>query len=101
MKSSVPKRSMLLGGRRTSVSLEDPFWNAVKEIAASRNITPTALLTEINADRHYTNFSSAIRLYVLDYYKTRATNMSGGIGGRSSERPGEETQHTDDRTSHS
>jgi predicted DNA-binding ribbon-helix-helix protein len=69
MKSLVVKRSVVLAGHKTSVSLEDPFWNSLKEIAASGNMSLSDLLTAIDSGRHHGNLSSAIRLFVLNCYR--------------------------------
>ena len=69
MKSLIVKRSVVLGGHKTSVSVEDPFWNSVKEIAASGKMTVSELLTAIDSGRHHGNLSSAIRLFVLNFYQ--------------------------------
>ena len=66
------KRTVLLGGRKTSVGLEDAFWQATKEIARLRNIPIYKLVAAINAEREHINLSSAIRLYVLDHYRRLA-----------------------------
>ena len=71
MKSPVVKRSIVLSGRKTSVSLEEPFWNGMKEISGARSMTLSELVGEIDANRHHGNLSSAIRLFVLDYYSRR------------------------------
>jgi predicted DNA-binding ribbon-helix-helix protein len=63
------KRSVVIGRRKTSISLEDEFWTGVKEIAASRQRTCSDLLSEINIVRQTANLSSAIRLFVLQYYQ--------------------------------
>jgi predicted DNA-binding ribbon-helix-helix protein len=68
-KSSIPKRSIRLNDHKTGVTLEDEFWNALKEIAIKRDIYLSDLVTEINEQRRYTNLSSALRLFVLDYYR--------------------------------
>jgi predicted DNA-binding ribbon-helix-helix protein len=68
MKSSVVKRSIVIADHKTSVSLEDAFWNALKEIAADRHMTLSALVAEIDANRQYANLSSAIRVFVLNAY---------------------------------
>jgi predicted DNA-binding ribbon-helix-helix protein len=68
-KSSIPRRSIRLNGRKTGLTLEDEFWNALKEIAIKRDIYLSDLVTEINEQRRYTNLSSALRLFVLDYYR--------------------------------
>ena len=69
MKSLVVKRSVVFAGHKTSVSLEDPFWNSLKEIAASGDMSLSDLLTAIDSGRHHGNLSSAIRLFVLKYYR--------------------------------
>jgi predicted DNA-binding ribbon-helix-helix protein len=71
MKSLVVKRSAVISGRKTSVSVEAAFWEALKQIATHRCMTLSALLTTINAERHHGNLSSAIRLRVLEFYRSR------------------------------
>jgi predicted DNA-binding ribbon-helix-helix protein len=72
MKSPVVKRSIVVAGHKTSVSLEGAFWNAMKEISGLRDMTPSELVGEIDSNRQQSNLSSAIRLFVLDYFRTRA-----------------------------
>jgi predicted DNA-binding ribbon-helix-helix protein len=72
MKSPVVKRSIVVAGHKTSVSLEQAFWNGMKEISALRNMTLSELVGEIDGNRQRGNLSSAIRLFVLDYFKNRA-----------------------------
>ena len=69
MKSTVIKRSIVVAGHKTSVSLEDGFWNALKEIAGERDATISDLVAIIDADRQHANLSSAIRLFVLGFYR--------------------------------
>jgi predicted DNA-binding ribbon-helix-helix protein len=69
MKSQVVKRSIVIAGHKTSVSLEDAFWNGLKEIAASRDMPLSDLVAAIDSARHHGNLSSAIRLYVLGFYR--------------------------------
>jgi predicted DNA-binding ribbon-helix-helix protein len=71
MKSLVVKRSVVLSGHKTSVSLEDAFWKALKEIAGERDMTSSDLVAAIDSDRQHGNLSSAIRLFVLDYYRSQ------------------------------
>ena len=78
MKSPVVKRSIVITGHKTSVSLEDAFWSGLKDIAASRNMTLSELVASIDADRRQGNLSSAIRLFVLDHYRAQA---SAGVAG--------------------
>jgi predicted DNA-binding ribbon-helix-helix protein len=72
MKSPVVKRSIVVAGHKTSVSLEEAFWNGMKEISAARNMTLSELVGEIDGQRKQGNLSSAIRLFVLDHYRSRA-----------------------------
>jgi predicted DNA-binding ribbon-helix-helix protein len=69
MKSPVVKRSIVIAGHKTSVSLEDAFWQSLKEIAGSRELTLSDLVASIDTGRHHGNLSSAIRLFVLDHYR--------------------------------
>lgn len=65
------KRSLTLAGHRTSVSLEDEFWAAFREIAASQGVAVNTLAAEIDAGRDPdTGLASAIRLFVLRHYRT-------------------------------
>lgn len=67
------KRSLTLRGHRTSVSLEDDFWQAFRDIAAEKSIPVNALAAEIDASRDLeAGLATAIRLYVLSYYRDRA-----------------------------
>src|SRR3977135_2228929 len=72
MKSPVVNRSIVVAGHKTSVSLEEAFWNGMKEISGLRNMTLSELVGEIDSNRQQGNLSSAIRLFVLDYFRTRA-----------------------------
>jgi predicted DNA-binding ribbon-helix-helix protein len=69
VKSSVSKRSIVIAGHKTSVSLEDEFWDSLKEIARERGMTLGALVAAIDANRQHANLSSAIRLFVLGVYR--------------------------------
>ena len=59
------------GGRKRSVALEDAFWEGLKEIAQRRRMTASDLIGEINAQRQRDNLSSALRLYVLEFYRSQ------------------------------
>ena len=67
------KTSVTIAGHRTSVSLEQPFLDALKEIAAHKNLSINDLITTIDRERSTSQtgngLSSAIRLFVLDYYR--------------------------------
>jgi predicted DNA-binding ribbon-helix-helix protein len=72
MKSPIVKRSIVLAGHKTSVSLEEPFWRALKDIAGSRRTTLSDLTSSIDHERERGNLSSALRLFVLNHYQARA-----------------------------
>lgn len=91
MKSPVVKRSIVIAGHKTSVSLEDAFWQGLKQIAAGRGMTLSDLVATIDHDRRQGNLSSAIRLFVLDHYRSRSDEGSGG-GGKSHEESKEGTR---------
>lgn len=69
MKSPVIKRSIVIAGHKTSVSLEDAFWKGLKDIAGTRDMTLSELVAAIDSERRHGNLSSAIRLFVLDHYR--------------------------------
>ncbi|WP_306150992.1 ribbon-helix-helix domain-containing protein [Roseovarius sp. MMSF_3281] len=67
------KRSLTLRGHRTSVSLEEDFWRAFRDIADEKSIPINALAAEIDEARGVdSGLASAIRLYVLRHYRDRA-----------------------------
>lgn len=66
------KRSLSIAGHRTSVSLEEPFWTSLREIAAQRDVPLAALIAEIDLARDDVNLSSALRLHVLAHYRELA-----------------------------
>jgi predicted DNA-binding ribbon-helix-helix protein len=74
MKSPVVKRSIVIAGHKTSVSLEDAFWKGLKEIASARHMTLSDLVASIDGGRRQGNLSSAIRLFVLDHYRSQAAS---------------------------
>ena len=74
MKSPVVKRSIVIAGHKTSVSLEEAFWKCLKEIATSRDLTLSDLVASIDTDRREGNLSSAIRLFVLDHFRGLTAN---------------------------
>ena len=74
-KSLILKRSVVLHGHKTSVSVEDAFWNSVKEIAGSGKMSVSELLTAIDSGRHHGNLSSAIRLFVLNFYREQLLEL--------------------------
>lgn len=68
------KRSVRIAGHPTSVTLEDAFWDALKDIAAARGLSLNALIAEIDSARaeeaDVGNLSSAVRVYVLGWYRS-------------------------------
>jgi predicted DNA-binding ribbon-helix-helix protein len=81
MKSPVVKRSIVIAGHKTSVSLEDAFWKGLKEIAGGRDMTLSDLVAAIDSERQHGNLSSAIRLYVLDFYRNQLSDHNEGRDG--------------------
>ena len=71
----IVKRSMMVQGKKTSISLEDPFFDGLKEIAANRSLTLSELINEISTTRTTTNLSSALRTFVLEHYRYVAKYM--------------------------
>ena len=71
MKSPIIKRSIVINGHKTSISLEDAFWTEIKAIASEKNTTISDLITSINRDRDASNLSSALRLFVLRHHRDR------------------------------
>lgn len=66
------KHSVSIRGHATSYTLEDPFFEMIKEIAATREISVAALIAEVDGKRDRSiNLSSALRLHVLDWLKSR------------------------------
>jgi predicted DNA-binding ribbon-helix-helix protein len=78
MKSPVAKRSIVVDGHKTSVSLEDAFWNSLKEIGRERHMTLSDLVAAIDSQRQHGNLSSAIRLFVLDFYRAQLSDAEEG-----------------------
>jgi len=77
MQSLVVKRSIAVHGHKTSVTLEEAFWNGLKQIASDRQVTMSDLVSEIDSGRLNANLSSAIRLFVLDHYRTMLDAAAG------------------------
>jgi predicted DNA-binding ribbon-helix-helix protein len=77
MKSSIVKRSVTIAGYRTSISLEDAFWDCLREIAKDRGQTLGQLVASIDEDRQHSNLSAAVRLFVLGFY----CDLPGPEGG--------------------
>jgi predicted DNA-binding ribbon-helix-helix protein len=78
MKSHIIKRSIIVGERKTSVSLEDAFWSGLKEIAQGEHMPVSKVVATIDHARTHDNLSSAIRLFVLDRMRA-AKHSTGGL----------------------
>ena len=76
MNSAIIKRSVVVAGKKTSVSLEDTFWLALKEIAAQTRTPLGQLLDTIANGRDNANLSSAVRQYVMQHFYSRATETA-------------------------
>jgi predicted DNA-binding ribbon-helix-helix protein len=74
MSSPVIKRSIVIAGHKTSVSLEDEFWKGLKEIANTRNLTLSDMVALIDTGRRHGNLSSAVRLFVLEHYRAQVAD---------------------------
>jgi predicted DNA-binding ribbon-helix-helix protein len=66
------KRSISINGHKTGIFVEGPFWDGLKEIASANKMSLSALVAVIDGERSARNLSSAIRVYVLDYYRSHA-----------------------------
>jgi predicted DNA-binding ribbon-helix-helix protein len=93
MKSSVIKRSIVIGGHKTSVSLEDPFWDDLKNIAHAQRVTLSELVAQIDDGRKQSNLSSAIRLFVLEHFQNENKRVDETDARRASA-SAEDTQAT-------
>jgi predicted DNA-binding ribbon-helix-helix protein len=67
----IRKRSLTVAGHRTSISLEEPFWRALREVAAEQGCSTAELVARIDAARGAGGLSSAIRVYLLEYVRDR------------------------------
>jgi len=76
MKSLITKHSIVIAGHKTSVTLEAEFWKSVHEIAETRGESLSQLITSIDEDRQFANLSSAIRLFVLRFYRDQSDQRS-------------------------
>jgi len=76
LKSQVIKRSLVVGGHKTSVSLEDAFWDELRAIAHKFGVHLSQLVGSIDAERQHSNLSSAIRLFVFEY-RSHISNTDG------------------------
>jgi predicted DNA-binding ribbon-helix-helix protein len=85
MKSAIVKRSIVIDGHKTSVSLEDAFWSSLKDIAHTEGVPLSKMVTEIDKTRERGNLSCAIRLFILEQVRTKALARQSGNGAGSIE----------------
>ena len=74
------KRSFSIGGHRTSISLEPPFWSALKQVAAQERLPLAKLVGTIDKNRGDSGLSSAVRIWLLMYFKSRDENRPTARG---------------------
>ena len=82
-RARIVKRSLVIAGHRTSVSLEDAFWRRLQTIAAERGVSVNGLAADIDAARGEANLSSALRVFVLETlhsFPITASTCSSGAG---------------------
>ena len=80
-------RSILIAGRKTSVRLEESFWLGLQEIAHKHLISVSALMSTIDAQRQHRNRSSALRSFVLEYYRSQVADAPEASSGISAPNP--------------
>lgn len=88
MTAGIVKRSLSIAGHRTSITLEEPFWLALRGIAQARGVSIQRLVGEIDAARADQNLSSAIRVFVLHEVRREASGPSTGNGPIRPDEPG-------------
>lgn len=76
------KRSFAINGHRTSISLEAPFWEALKEAALREDISLAGLVARIDAERGNSGLSGAVRIWILDYFRGQSAAKSYDGGNR-------------------
>ena len=72
MSTTVRKRSIVITGHKTSISLEDTFWACLKDIANTRSMNLSEVIGFLDAERKMGNLSSAVRVFVLNHYRKNA-----------------------------
>jgi Uncharacterized protein related to arylsulfate sulfotransferase involved in siderophore biosynthesis len=81
MKSQIVKRSVVVAGHKTSVSLEDAFWVGLRKISSERRMTLSESIAVIDSERQHSNLSSAIRLFVLNFYRAQVSDAKEHCNG--------------------
>ena len=85
LRSAIVKRSVVIAGHKTSVSLEDAFWGNLKEIARSREMTLSDMVGYISGHRDHGNLSSSIRLFVLEHVRAQCAKAANAQAARPAE----------------
>jgi len=80
MKSVIIKRSIVLNGHKTSVSLENEFWEGLRQIADAQKSKVSAMVQRIDRERTNRNLSSAIRIYVFNHFRERLASERASAG---------------------
>jgi predicted DNA-binding ribbon-helix-helix protein len=75
-KSAIVRRYVVINGRNSSVCLESPFWDALEEIADVRGTTRAKIISIIESEGRPSNLSSAIRVFVLEHYRSKIDSMA-------------------------
>jgi predicted DNA-binding ribbon-helix-helix protein len=75
-KSAIVRRYVAINGRNSSVCLESPFWDALEEIADIRGTTRAKIVSIIESEGRPSNLSSAIRVFVLEHYRSKIDSMA-------------------------
>ena len=79
--STLVNRNVTIGGRRTSLRLEPPMWEALQEIALREGISAHELCSEVEADRQESTLTAAIRVHILNYFRAAATEQGHSVAG--------------------
>jgi predicted DNA-binding ribbon-helix-helix protein len=82
MKSPIIKRSIMIASHRTSISLEEPFWRGLKDIAARHETSVQNVVASVHGGRHRGNLSSSLRQFVLEYYRSNCCDKAEGRKAR-------------------
>jgi predicted DNA-binding ribbon-helix-helix protein len=77
--SAVKKRSIIITRHKTSISLEDEFWESLREIAKGRGEPISQLIAGIDEGRQFANLSSAIRLFILRHYRGQLSQQDRAV----------------------
>jgi predicted DNA-binding ribbon-helix-helix protein len=74
--SGILKRSVAIAGHRTSISVEEPFWDILREMAEREAISVQGLIARIDAERVNQNLSSAIRVFVVNFLRAEISRLA-------------------------